>query len=145
MAQTESMAAVDELLSEEAGAWCLALLYRRLERLLPLVHEWLSGASRFLGESETARAEMQEFHRGHDNLEVAAGTAEIRALLGVARQPGASSSASMSCKSYRIPRGSLARHEQVERLVAAAILVNRRDPSERCWVQLHDERENVVE
>lgn len=68
MAPTESVAAVGELLCEEAGAWCLALLYRRLQRLLPLVIGWPSGAIHFLGEAETAAAEMQEFRRDHDNF-----------------------------------------------------------------------------
>lgn len=58
---------MDERLREEAGSWCLALAHRRLQLLLPLVHGSVSGAIRFLDESQaTAAAEMEVFHQGHD-------------------------------------------------------------------------------
>lgn len=145
MAPTESVVAVDELLREEAGSWCLALAHRRLQRLLPLVHGSVSGAIRFLDESQaTAAAEMEVFHQGHDAfLRLQQALPRFEHL----RELHTRSLVQRQCAAgpRRLPGGKVAHDERVEEFVGPALLAYRRGPGEQGRVQFHEDQENDVE
>lgn len=78
---SESTVVVEDLLAEEVGHWCLALVYRRLQRTLPMVCGWPDSSIRFLGDSEVATSEMSRLRQDVQNFGVLCGAIHQHAHL----------------------------------------------------------------
>ena len=66
---SEECLVVEDAFANEAGSWCLAMLYRRLCRCLPLLEGWPNSTVRMLGDAATANKEIDRFERDIKNFD----------------------------------------------------------------------------
>lgn len=65
----ETALVVDEVLAEEAGNWCMSLLFRRLHSCLSVVCGWPSCSLRFLADTNTSATEMARLRKDYENFQ----------------------------------------------------------------------------